>query len=566
MKTKKAFTLIELLVVIAIIGVLATISVIALSNARAKSRDAKRAGDMKQIQTALELFFNDKGRYPTFDEFSSGSILSTSTNFDTSTYMQIIPAASSPADGGCTNDQNAFSYTQTEGGNSYAISFCLGNTTGSLTPGPKCLTPGGIVDTNCLIYPFTAYFAGGSGKDVPADIMMDGSNIYMVGNYSAATVDGGLMKYDKNTLRTVAAARYGGGANDSYKALTLDDSYIYVAGAYGNEQIMLTKYNKSDLSLAGQIYHLGSATDYANTVAVDDNYVYIGGRDDSSIANSAATIIKYDKNNFSNNQKMVYNIPGSSYSEMINKLIVSGNYIYAVGQSNDNGNDAALVMKINKSDLSLASANYLSGFSSETFFGLTEDAGYLYAVGSTNSIGAGQPDCLIAKIDKTDLSIDAQKIYGGSLSDNFRAIAINGSDLYAIGEIFSEGSANGNILLIKYDKNDLSILEKKIIYNAAGAGAKGVIYNDYLYISAYSNMGVSSQDFSLMRLKNLKSGTLNTSPAGLTWQTSNLTEQNSTLTAAASSITTATSSLTDNTTPLTSAIFTPSDYGPYVIN
>jgi len=65
MNSKKAFTLIELLVVIAIIGILATVSIISLSNARAKSRDAKRVGDMKQIQTALELFFNDKNRYPT---------------------------------------------------------------------------------------------------------------------------------------------------------------------------------------------------------------------------------------------------------------------------------------------------------------------------------------------------------------------------------------------------------------------------------------------------------------------------------------------------------------------
>ena len=78
-KTKKAFTLIELLVVIAIIGLLATLAVVALNNARAKSRDAKRVADIKQVQTALELFFNDKGRYPTAAEFNAGSIFSTST-------------------------------------------------------------------------------------------------------------------------------------------------------------------------------------------------------------------------------------------------------------------------------------------------------------------------------------------------------------------------------------------------------------------------------------------------------------------------------------------------------
>jgi len=143
-KTKKAFTLIELLVVIAIIGILASVSIIALSNARAKSRDAKRAGDMKQVQTALELFFNDKGRYPTEQEWSANQIFSTSTS-GTSTYMQIVPAAPIPADGNCTSEQNNFSYIQTDGGSSYTLSFCLGSNTGTITGGLKAMTPAGIM-------------------------------------------------------------------------------------------------------------------------------------------------------------------------------------------------------------------------------------------------------------------------------------------------------------------------------------------------------------------------------------------------------------------------------------
>jgi uncharacterized protein (TIGR02145 family) len=135
-------------VVIAIIGILATISVIALQNARAKSRDAKRAGDIKQVQTALELFFNDNNRYPTLDEWATGQIYSTSTA-GTSTYLQTIPSAPTPNDGTCTNNQNLINYTPTADGSSYSISLCLGNTTGTLSSGPKCLTPGGIVDTDC---------------------------------------------------------------------------------------------------------------------------------------------------------------------------------------------------------------------------------------------------------------------------------------------------------------------------------------------------------------------------------------------------------------------------------
>lgn len=150
-KTKKGFTLIELLVVIAIIGILATISVLALSNARAKSRDAKRAGDVKQIQTALELFFNDNNRYPTVAEWNTGQIFSITTDA-TSTYMQVIPTAPTPADGNCY-EKNTISYTPSSDGSTYSISFCLGNTTGTLTPGPKCLTPGGIVDVDCSVGP-----------------------------------------------------------------------------------------------------------------------------------------------------------------------------------------------------------------------------------------------------------------------------------------------------------------------------------------------------------------------------------------------------------------------------
>ncbi len=64
MKNHKGFTLIELLVVIAIIAILSTLAVVALGNARQKSRDAKRLADLKQIQTALELYYLDQAKYP----------------------------------------------------------------------------------------------------------------------------------------------------------------------------------------------------------------------------------------------------------------------------------------------------------------------------------------------------------------------------------------------------------------------------------------------------------------------------------------------------------------------
>jgi len=61
---QKGFTLIELLVVIAIISLLSTSVMASLSGARMKARDTQRITELKQLQTALELFFNDNNRYP----------------------------------------------------------------------------------------------------------------------------------------------------------------------------------------------------------------------------------------------------------------------------------------------------------------------------------------------------------------------------------------------------------------------------------------------------------------------------------------------------------------------
>ncbi len=60
----KAFTLIELLVVIAIIGLLATMAAVSLQEARVKARNTKRIADLKQLQTALELYYNTHESYP----------------------------------------------------------------------------------------------------------------------------------------------------------------------------------------------------------------------------------------------------------------------------------------------------------------------------------------------------------------------------------------------------------------------------------------------------------------------------------------------------------------------
>jgi len=138
MKKQRGFTLIELLVVIAIIGLLSTLAVVALNNARQKARDARRVSDIKQVQTALELYYNDENGYPATGTADSGDTLTGPTSGVT--YMSIIP--SNPAPGG-----TAYAYLQTgTGGSSYSLTYTLEGPTGGLITGLHTATPAGIDD------------------------------------------------------------------------------------------------------------------------------------------------------------------------------------------------------------------------------------------------------------------------------------------------------------------------------------------------------------------------------------------------------------------------------------
>lgn len=143
MKNKLGFTLIELLVVIAIIGLLATLSVVALNNARGRARDARRVSDIRQIQTALEMYFNMENKYP--PHTGEGAITKTVGGVDFVLdsdkkiesggiiFMNPIPTTPTPSD--CDDAaHNHYIYQQTGDplGSSYTLKYCLGNDTAGI--------------------------------------------------------------------------------------------------------------------------------------------------------------------------------------------------------------------------------------------------------------------------------------------------------------------------------------------------------------------------------------------------------------------------------------------------
>src|SRR3954471_2040250 len=95
---KKGFTLIELLVVIAIIGILASIVLASLDSSRKKGRDARRLSDIKQLQLALEIYYDQNNQFPTGADNGGYNCLQV-TDLVNPGYISVIPT--DPLTGAC---------------------------------------------------------------------------------------------------------------------------------------------------------------------------------------------------------------------------------------------------------------------------------------------------------------------------------------------------------------------------------------------------------------------------------------------------------------------------------
>ena len=143
----KGFTLIEILVVIAIIGVLATVGSVQLNRTRELSRDIVRVDNMKALRDALHIYRNENNSFPA----GTNLVIGEGTSCSGSACMQITSGSGFVATGAGSGDilfsrlpknpapgGSSYIYNQTNGGNSYEISFTLEGETGDLNA-PDCI-------------------------------------------------------------------------------------------------------------------------------------------------------------------------------------------------------------------------------------------------------------------------------------------------------------------------------------------------------------------------------------------------------------------------------------------
>ena len=120
------FTLIEIIVVVAIIGILATVVIISLSGAQAKARDSQRVSDIKQIQSAVEMYHEVNNKYPGKKDvpYQSNDVYnnvwwngpSSSTTYDgqfltdISNYINPLPQDPRCGNGKCSINELAYRY------------------------------------------------------------------------------------------------------------------------------------------------------------------------------------------------------------------------------------------------------------------------------------------------------------------------------------------------------------------------------------------------------------------------------------------------------------------------
>ncbi len=86
-----------------------------------------------------------------------------------------------------------------------------------------------------------------------------------------------------------------------------------------------------------------------------------------------------------------------------------------------------------------------------------DSSGNIYVVGSTSSFGAGGSDVILLKYNSSG-TLQWKKTYGGTGLDSAEDCVVDGSSLYVVGFTESYGQGGSDVLILKVDTSDGSLI------------------------------------------------------------------------------------------------------------
>ncbi len=200
--------------------------------------------------------------------------------------------------------------------------------------------------------------------------------------------------------------------------------------------------------------------------------------DNSTVSNSALTMAD-SALTLTNGTMVLGNTSGGIITDTTILDAVSNVFKVAIGDflgttptpvtfnvvANDGDTQVSKDISVNVIPVGIIVSVYGGNVTDDFYAVATDSSNNIVCVGQTVSEGTNG-DALVVKFD-SNMNIIARKRYGGSVSDRFYGVAVDGSDnIICVGSTTSEGTG-GDVLIVKFD-NNLNIVARKH-YGGSGA-------------------------------------------------------------------------------------------------
>lgn len=329
---------------------------------------------------------------------------------------------------------------QTAAANALVMSFATPTSNGAVPVWSRVFDYGtsffGIAATNEGVYPVGHNYSlssdGVGGKEVKGiavKFTTDGSNGGGLGGsvwYNSPNFYGyrGVESFSAATMADISGTTYlyaaGGGQPASY--------FAAVIGKFTTSGALTATATDPFVSLPG-------ASEARGVAVLDSNdHVYTAGFSTWGGPSNVGrpTLWEHDANLTFVRHMVDNGIEGSFYA-----VAAFGNELYAVGSTYNHlspvGSEDFLLQKFDAAGNRLWST-VVPGAGTDILKGVVGLAGKIYAVGYTNSTGAGGYDLAVLEVDPATGSVLATANYGGPFDDMGNGIATDGTYLYVVGE------------------------------------------------------------------------------------------------------------------------------------